>query len=116
MNFASYLPVFRVLARKHMKNHRTDSNHSAIAGALRRAGAGVCDLSAVGSGCPDLLCSWAGITFLIEVKSLDGRGLRFTPAQREFAGRWKGKIYVATNVEQALTILGAIDESTDQPA
>jgi len=87
------------------RTHRTDSNQAAIVRALRQAGASVCSLAGVGSGCPDLLVGWNGANLLLEVKNLDGRGLRFTPAERAFADAWAGRVYVATNVQQALAVL-----------
>jgi Holliday junction resolvase len=85
--------------------HRTDSNQAGIVRALKQAGASVCDLSAVGGGCPDLVVGWNGSNYLLEVKNLEGRGLRFTPAEREFAGRWLGKIFVVCDVIEALAVL-----------
>ena len=90
--------------------HRTDSNQSAIVKALRQAGASVCSLASVGTGCPDLLVGWAGSNFLIEVKNPDGRGMRFTPAEREFMDTWRGRVFVVCDVVQALELLDNSDE------
>lgn len=91
-----------------MQKHRTDSNQLAIVKALRQAGASVACLASVGAGCPDLLVGWNGSNFLIEVKNLEGRGLRFTPTECEFMDGWKGKIYVVTDIPQALALLDAV--------
>lgn len=86
-------------------SHRVDGNQKAIIQALRVAGASVCCLAAVGSGCPDLLVGFGGVNFLLEVKNLAGRGLRFTPAERAFADTWRGRVYVVCDVPQALEVL-----------
>lgn len=88
-----------------MKLHRVDDNQMAIVRALREAGATVCSLSAVGSGCPDLLVGFCGENFLLEVKNPEGRGMRFTPAEREFFDTWRGRVYVVTDAVQALAVL-----------
>jgi len=66
---------------KHYR-HRTDSNQSAIAASLKKAGFKVIDLSAVGGGCPDLLAlTSTGELKLIEVKNPQGRD-RLTKCQK----------------------------------
>jgi Holliday junction resolvase len=50
---------------------RTDRNHTAIVDALRKAGAQVQSLAAIGGGVPDLLVAKHGKVLLVEVK--DGR-------------------------------------------
>lgn len=83
---------------------RVDGNHSDIAAALRQAGCSVLDLSRVGQGCLDLLVSRNGQTWFIEVK--DGRKPPsercLTPAQKRFAGDWRGSWYIVLSVEEAL--------------
>lgn len=67
---------------KHYR-HRTDSNQSAIAASLKKAGFKVIDLSAVGGGCPDLLALTPdGQLKLIEVKNPQGRN-RLTDSQKD---------------------------------
>jgi VRR-NUC domain len=67
---------------KHYR-HRTDSNQSAIAASLKKAGFKVIDLSAVGGGCPDLLLlTPSGELKLIEVKNPQGRN-RLTQCQKD---------------------------------
>lgn len=90
---------------------KVDANHAEIVAALRSAGCGVLDLSAVGNGCPDLLVH--GPTYpwrhtLMEVK--DGRkppsARKLTPDQERFHEAWKGFIYVVRSVEEALAAAG----------
>lgn len=64
----------------------------------------------MGSGCPDLLIGFGGNNYLVEIKNMDGRGMRFTPAEREFMDAWKGKIYMVTNIPQALELLDSTDD------
>jgi len=85
--------------------HRTDGNQREIAGALRRAGATVCDLSAVGAGCPDLLVGWNGANLLLEIKNPSGRGMRYTLPEREFIDTWRGRVFVVCDELQALAVL-----------
>ncbi len=100
---------FTAIMSQNQRTHRTDSNQAAIVQALRQAGASVCSLASVGSGCPDLLVGWAGANLLLEIKNPAGRGLRFTPAEREFAGRWLGSIRVVSSVVEALAVLDGIE-------
>lgn len=90
---------------------KVDDNQAAIVAALRAAGCGVLDLSAVGCGCPDLLVHspahpWHSV--LLEVK--DGAkppsARKLTPDQERFHSRWRGSIAVVTSVEAALAVMG----------
>ena len=83
-----------------------DLNQRVIVEALRRVGASVIDLSAVGDGCPDLLVGYRGHTWLVEVKSTRGK---LTPAQKVTHAEWNGfPIAVVKTVEEALLLIGAI--------
>lgn len=90
---------------------KVDANHGEIRDALRQAGCGVVDLSAVGNGVPDLLVhapAFPFTTYLLEVK--DSRkapsARSLTTAQEEFHGRWRGPVRVVTTVEEALKAVG----------
>jgi hypothetical protein len=48
---------------------RVDENQALIVQALRRVGAEVQSLASVGKGCPDLLCAFRGVNYLLEVKN-----------------------------------------------
>lgn len=92
---------------------RVDGNHAAIVKALRQAGCGVVDLSAVGNGVPDLLvhpptfpdCRMA---VLLEIKdpSQPPSKQRLTPAQEKFHAGWKGWLHVVRTVDEALAAVG----------
>jgi len=98
---------------------KVDANHGEIVAALRAAGCGVLDLSAVGSGCPDLLVH--GPTYpwrhtLLEVK--DGAkppsARKLTPDQEKFHAGWKGFIHVVKSVDEAFDAVG-VTRSTGAP-
>lgn len=87
---------------------KVDRNQAEIVAALRKAGATVQSLAAVGDGVPDLLVGIRGVTLLVEVK--DGNRppseRRLTPDQLEWHGAWRGgALCVVTDVEGALRTL-----------
>lgn len=87
---------------------KIDDNQELIVRALRRAGASVQSLGAVGSGCPDLLVGHRGRTFLIEVK--DGTKApskqALNPAQKAWHAAWRGsRVEVARSIQEALVVL-----------
>ena len=88
--------------------HKTDANQRKIMNALRNIGATVCDLAPVGDGCPDILVGFRGVNYLIEIKNMDGRGMRFTEAEQEFKDTWRGQWTVVTNVDQAIAVVEAV--------
>ena len=89
---------------------RTDANQTEIVAALRRVGATVQPLHAVGGGCPDILVGWLGANYLIEIK--DGAkkpsARKLTPDQVVWHRDWKGQKAIAKNVDEALKIIGRI--------
>ena len=86
---------------------RTDDNQQRVIDALRQCGATVCDLSAVGEGCPDLLVGIFGKNFLLEVKDGDKPQSRqnLTPAQHIWHNEWKGQVAVVRNAVEAIESL-----------
>lgn len=89
---------------------RKDANHATIAAALRRCGASVVDLHAVGGGVPDLLVGFRGnITLLMEVKVGDKatHDSRVRERQAAFAESWRGwPVVTVRNEAEALTAIG----------
>lgn len=83
---------------------KVDRNHGEIVKALRAVGAGVCDLSAVGQGCPDLLVSWGRCWYLLEVK--DGAKSpsrrKLTPDQQAWHAAHRAQVHIVETVEDAL--------------
>lgn len=88
---------------------RTDSNHSEIIEAYEKLGVCVLDLSKVAEltrpGCPDLLCSLMGHTWLSETKT--GTGV-LNPAQVSFIAEWKGVIKVVRTPDDVIEIVKAV--------
>jgi hypothetical protein len=87
------------------KRHKVDANQAGIVADLRRiSGCSVLVLSAVGSGCPDILVGYRGFNLLFEIKNpgdsirKDERG----EAQRTFHAEWTGQARV---VESFLEII-----------
>lgn len=92
---------------------RTDANQPDIVAALRKIGATVQPLHAVGQGCPDLLAGYQGQNFLIEVK--DGAkppsARKLTSDQVEWHAGWKGQVVVVESVSDALRVVASIGET-----
>lgn len=87
-----------------------DANQSEIVAALRKIGATVQPLHAVGGGCPDLLVGFGhAMNFLFEVKDgskpLSQRKL--TPAQVDFHANWRGQVCVVSSVDEAFHALSS---------
>lgn len=93
--------------------HR-DANHPDIVNTLRRCGATVVDLAAVGAGCPDILVGIGGRNYLLEIK--DGAQVpsrrRLRATQVDFIATWRGHSAVVTDVPQALAAVGITTRGT----
>jgi hypothetical protein len=88
---------------------RTDQNHDEIVQALRKVGATVQSLAAVGAGVPDLLVGFRKQTFLVEVKNgqASPSERKLTPAQVIWHHNWTGgSLAVVESVEDALKVIG----------
>jgi hypothetical protein len=84
---------------------KVDANHGAIRDALRKLGATVYDMSAVGRGMPDLLITHRKYDYWIEVK--DGAKVpskqKLTEAQAVLHANWTGApITVLLSVDAAI--------------
>ncbi len=90
-----------------MRARRVDENQAEIVAALRRAGAVVTPLHAVGNGVADLLVSFHQRWFLLEVK--DGAKSpsrqKLTPDEREWIGRQKAPVHIVTNPVEAVGVV-----------
>jgi len=77
---------------------------------LRSIGAEVTSLHAVGQGVPDLLVSYRGQWYLLEVK--DGKKAPservLTPDQKKWIQKQYAEVHVVETVEGALKAIGAI--------
>ena len=84
---------------------RTDSNQQQIIDELRAIGVSVRPTHQVGSGFPDLVVGFRGVTLLVEVKTPTGR---LTPEQIFFFDDWRGAAMVAETAEDVLHELEAL--------
>lgn len=86
-----------------------DRSQPAIVAALRKVGASVECLHAVGKGCPDLLVGWRGRNFLLEVKNEDDppSAQRLNKTQEAWHGSWAGHVCVVRSPDEALAVLAA---------
>ena len=86
---------------------RTDANHREIVAALRKAGASVADLSAVGGGVPDLLVGFRSRNWCLEVK--DGKkppsARKLTPEQQAWVDDWRGQWACVKSAEEAVEMV-----------
>lgn len=87
---------------------KIDKNQPEIVSALRKAGATVQSLAAVGAGCPDLLVGYANRTALIELKNGSNvpSAQKLRPLQTDWHEAWTGGTLETVNsVESALRVL-----------
>jgi Holliday junction resolvase len=90
---------------------RIDANQPSIVDALRQAGCTVQVLSAVGKGCPDLLCGRAGVNYLLELKD-SAKPLskqKLTPDEMAWHSTWNGLVWTVNSIEDALRVVGAVE-------
>ena len=83
---------------------KRDSNEKDIIRALRAAGVFVWKLDRI-----DLLTAWGGRIEMMEIKNLDGRGKRFTPAEIEIREELAARgveIHVICDIDDALNVYG----------
>jgi hypothetical protein len=88
---------------------KVDANQPEIVAALRKVGADVTSLAAVGEGVPDLLVGFRGATVLIEVKdgSKPPSARQLTADQIEWHAAWRGgRCVVVSSVTEALAAIG----------
>lgn len=91
---------------------KIDDNQPEIVAALRKLGASVQILSAVGQGCPDILCGFRGKNILLEIK--DGNKVvsaqKLTPDQVDWHRRWQGQKAVVNSVDAAIQVIVELGE------
>lgn len=90
---------------------KVDANHGHIVAALRAAGAAVTDTSAVGQGFPDIVVSFRGWWYLLEIKDGMKRpsARRLTEAQVRWRSVQHAEAPVVASVDEALRAIGAIE-------
>jgi hypothetical protein len=84
-----------------------DRNQAEIVDALRKIGATVQPLHAVGAGCPDLLVGFHGTNYLIEVKDWQKPPSKrqLNPVQVEWHGGWKGQVAKIETADAAIALV-----------
>lgn len=91
---------------------KIDSNQNEVVNALRKAGASVQSLAALGKGVPDLLVAIRGVNLLMEIK--DGNkpksAQKLTEDQLKWHGAWQGPVCIVDGPEAALRMLGVVNE------
>jgi hypothetical protein len=88
---------------------KVDRNQPEIVSALRKVGAHVQSLAAVGDGVPDLLVGFRGETVLLEVKDgeLSKSRRQLTDDQIRWHAAWRGgRCVVVHDVTEALAAIG----------
>lgn len=90
-----------------------DANHIPMVEAYEKLGVCVLDLSRVAEltrpGCPDLLCSLHGYTWLSEVKIDTGE---MNPAQVSFVSWWKGPVRIVRTIDDVIAVVAAVKQMT----
>lgn len=86
---------------------RIDANQNEVVKKLRQCGVSVQILSAVGNGCPDLLCGFHGRTVILELKDGDKAGSRrkLTVGEHAWHANWSGQVDVVRDFEEALDVI-----------
>ncbi len=102
--------MFYVEPRKvHMFPKRVDSNQKQIVQSLRKLGFSVAITSMVGKGFPDIVVGRHGVNYLFELK--DGNKpascQKLTLWEADFFATWKGKVEVATCLDDILKSFNA---------
>lgn len=88
---------------------RIDTNQPEIVQALRDVGASVAITSMVGAGFPDIVVGYRDHNYLIEIKdgSKPPSRRKLTKDEQAFFDTWRGTVYIAKDVDEALEIIGA---------
>lgn len=83
---------------------KIDVNQTELVRQLRTCGVQVQILSAVGKGCPDLLCGYRGKNVLLEIKDGEKAPSKqaLTVDQREWHAKWPGQVSVVSDFSEAM--------------
>ena len=85
---------------------KVDKNQVEIVAALRKMGASVQHLHAVGKGCPDILAGIKNQNILIEIK--DGKKplskQKLTPDQIKWHKEWNWQVAIVRSVDDAILL------------
>jgi hypothetical protein len=88
----------------------TDANQPLIVDTFRKAGCSVQILSAVGSGCVDLLVGCSGVNLCVEVKDpkQPPSKRRLTPDQRIWHDEWRGQKCIVESPADAVALVASV--------
>ena len=86
------------------KAAKVDANQADIVEALRAIGATVTPAHTMGKGFPDLVVGYRGETYLLEVKTEDGK---LTSDQKVWHADWRGHKAIVRTKEEAWEAIGA---------
>ena len=94
------------------RSAKVDANQSEIVAALRKAGAHVQSLAAIGHGCPDLLVSHRNKWHLLEVKdsSKPPSARKLTEDQVAWHAQAKAPVWVVSTLDEAFVALRDEDD------
>ena len=89
---------------------KVDANQREIVQALRRAGATVVHLHAVGDGCPDIAVGYRDQNYFLEIKdgSKPPSAQKLTEPQMQWHRDWRGTSHVVNSPEAALAVIGVV--------
>ena len=94
---------------------KVDKNQVEIVAALRKMGASVQHLHAVGKGCPDILAGIKNQNILIEIK--DGKKplskQKLTPAQIKWHTEWRGQVSIVKSVDDAILLCMSVNTGNE---
>lgn len=88
---------------------RIDANQPELVDELRKLGASVQSLAAIGRGCPDILVGFRGENLAFEIKDpLQPPSKRqLTYEESLWHQNWNGQIDTVTTLEEILAVVGA---------
>lgn len=89
------------------RSGRVDENQPEIIKQLRKLGVTVQPLSAVGGGCPDILCGYRGVNTLIEIKNplKPPNQRQLTKDQVTWHNLWRGQKAVCETFDEAAAVV-----------
>ena len=93
------------------RSARVDANQAAIVAVLRKMGASVQSLAAIGGGCVDLLVGYRGVNHVVEIKDGDKppSKRRLTDDQVDWHRNWRGgAVVMLESAAEAAEWMGAI--------
>ena|SRR3990167_3217154 len=94
---------------------KVDKNQVEIVAALRKMGASVQHLHAIGKGCPDILAGIKNQNILIEIK--DGKKplskQKLTPDQIKWHKEWNGQVAIVRSVNDAILLYMSVSTGNE---